>query len=121
MAKVFGRATIEINGQLLDSNKGASLDVGGVKRTSKMTAKGRAGAQEEQMPARIECSFPLIPGIRLKDLQALTDVTTKFRADTGQLYSIAHSDWIDPPKTDDQSGDVTCVIEGDAAEEIASG
>lgn len=120
MAKVFGRATIEANGKFIDSNKGAKLNVGGVKVTSKMTSKGRAGGQEEQMPGRVEGSFPLKTGVKLKELQALRDITVKFRTDTGQLYTVAHADWLEPPETDDQSGDVPFAFEGDAAEEVVA-
>lgn len=115
MAKVFGRATIVAGDLALDSNKGASIDIGGVKRTSKMTARGRAGSQEEQMPARVECSIPKTLGVSLTQIQALEDITIKFESDVGDLWTIPHADCMDPPKTDDQSGDVTLVFEGDKA------
>lgn len=115
MAKVFGRATIKANGKLLDSNKGASLDVGGVKRTSKMTSRGRAGSIEEQAPCVIECSIPMTGDVSLKQLQALVDITISFETDTGRVYTVPHSDLMDPPKIDDQSGDATLKFEGDEA------
>lgn len=121
MAKVLGVITIEANGMLIDSNKGAKIDLGGTKRTSKMTARRRAGSQSEQMPGRVEGSFPMTTGISLSELQALEDITVKVRLDTGQLYSMAHSDWMDPPNTDDQSGDVPFAFEGDAMQEISGG
>lgn len=117
MAKVFGRATIKVNGKLLDSNKGASLDVGGVKRTSKMTSRGRAGSSEEQMASKIECSIPMKTDVSLKQLQALTDVTILFETDVGKLYTVAHADCMDPPVIDDQNGDAKLVFEGDEAQE----
>lgn len=122
MAKVFGRATIKANGKLLDSVKGASLDMGGPKRTSKMTSRGRAGSLEEQMPGKVECSIPLTASISLKELQDLADVTVLFQTDVGKLYTIAHADCIDPPTVDDQNGEVKLVFEGEAAlETTASG
>ena len=118
MPTVFGRATIKVNGKLLDSNKGASLDMGGAKRTSKMTARGRAGSTEEQVPSVIECSIPMTADVSLKELQALRNVTISFETDVGKAYSVPRADLMDPPKTDDQSGDVALKFEGDAALEI---
>jgi hypothetical protein len=118
MAKIFGRATIVAGSMALDSNKGASLDTGGVKRTSKMTSRGRAGAMEEQSPAVVECSIPKTAGIKVADLKALSDVTVKFKDDVGKLYSVAHADLMEPPKFDDQNGDIALKFEGDEAQEI---
>lgn len=115
--KVLGRAIITANGRRIESNKGAKLMVGGVKRNSVLTAHGRAGYQEEQTASRVEGTFPLKAGIKLKELQGLVDVTVLFQADTGQLYTCAHSDWMDPPETDDQSGNVPFAFEGDEAQE----
>jgi hypothetical protein len=115
--KVLGRAIITANGRRIESNKGAKLMVGGVKRSSVMTAHGRAGNQQEQTAGRVEGSFPLKAGIKVKELQALEDITVLFQADTGQLYTVAHADWMDPPEMDDQSGNVPFAFEGEEAQE----
>lgn len=120
MANVFGRATIKAGGKALDSNKGASLDVGGTKRTSKMTSRGRAGSSREVMPAKVECSIPMTASVSLTELQALEDVTISFATDVGKVYTIAHADLMDPPVIDDQNGDVKLVFEGDPAVEVGS-
>lgn len=118
MAKVFGRATIKAGGAILDSRKGATLDVGGVKRTTQTTANRVAGYSEEIMQAKVELTIPLTADVSLTDLQAQSDVTISFETDVGLTYSINHAFLLDPPQVGDQSGDVRLVYEGDPATEV---
>lgn len=117
MAKVFGRASIKVDGKLLDSMKGATLDMGGTKRTAKVTSKRVAGFTEETMQSKVECAIPLTAGVSLSDLQKVSDATINFETDSGQRYTVAHAFLTDPPTTGDSDGEVKLVFEGEPAQE----
>ncbi len=117
MAKVFGRATIKADGKLLDSMKGATLDVGGIKRSSKTTANKVAGFTEELTPSKLECSVPLTAGFSIADAQKFEDVTLNFETDVGRRYTINHAFLTDPPTLGDTDGEVKLMFEGEPAQE----
>lgn len=119
MAKVLGRATIKLNGQILDSIKGATLDPGGVARTSKTTSQGRVHFMEETRQARVECSIPHTAEVSLSELAAIEDATINFETDVGAGYVVPHAFLTSPPTTGDRDGDIALVFEGDPAEELS--
>lgn len=116
MAKVFGRATITVNGKLVDSMKGATIDLGGVERASKVSANKVAGYMESVKQSRVECSIPVISGVKASDFD-LADVSILFRADTLQNWTIPRAWRTDTVTTGDNDGEFKLVFEGEPAEE----
>lgn len=119
MAKVLGRATVKINGRILDCNKGSTMDPGGVARTSKTTSQGRVHYMEETRPSRVECSIPHTADVSLSELAAIEDATINFETDVGAGYVVPHAFLTAPPTTGDRDGDIALVFEGDPAEELS--
>lgn len=117
MAKVFGRARIRVNGKLYDSMKGASLDLGGVKRESKTTANGVAGYTESIQPSRLEFKVPVKSDLSLKELQDAVDVTVAFETDTGKNFTVPKAWSTETGKLSDSDGEAAWVLEGEPAEE----
>ncbi len=115
MAKVFGRATIFINGKLIDSNKGASLDLGGIERASKVSANKVSGYTESIKQSRMECSLPVTADIDPNDFD-LVDVSLLFKSDTGQSWTVPRAWRTDTSTVGDQDGDLSLVFEGEPAE-----
>lgn len=117
MAKILGRATIKVSGKLLDSNKGATLDIGGVKRSSKMGNSGTHYYMEEPVPAKVEFSVPHSSELNLREIHDAVEQTLNFECDNGQTFVIAKAISMEAPTTGDQDGDAKFVFEGMAAEQ----
>jgi hypothetical protein len=119
MPQFLGRATIRANGQVIETAKGASLDIGGVKRNP--ISVGRlVGFAEETVPAMVECETAMRPGLSLATFRNMTGATVIFECDTGQRYVIADAFLTDPPTLKDgEGGNVALKFAGPGAEEVA--
>lgn len=95
--KVFGRATVTVNGQQLLINRDASINVGGVTRH---TVKGDTvhGFAEEAMESVVEIQVTVTDGASLKAWGAIDNATVIFETDTGQTFQLPNA-WVqDPPE-----------------------
>jgi hypothetical protein len=118
MPQFLGRATIRANGQVIETAKGASLDLGGVKRNPIVSGR-LVGYAEETVPAMVECETSLRPGMSLTALRNLTGATIIFECDTGQRFVIADAFLTDPPTLrDGEGGQVALKFAGPGAEEV---
>lgn len=95
MAKMFGQATVSMNGQQLLIAEGAKLNTGGTKRN---TVKGSKvyGNSEEPMEATVECDIYLDSTVDLDVINNMADGTVQFACDTGQTYVLPHA-WTAEP------------------------
>lgn len=118
MPQFLGRATIRANGQVIETAKGASLDIGGTKRNP-VTVGRVVGWAEETVPAMVECETSLRQGMSLETLRRLAGVTVIFECDTGQRYVINDAFLTDSPTMKDgEGGNVTLKFAGPGAEEV---
>ena len=97
MAKVTGIVTIEVDGETLESEAGATISIGGVTREAVITETGNVFGMETQVPGTIECSILHVTNTDLVRLASLTDVTINFKCDTGQVYTVADGFLTEPP------------------------
>lgn len=119
MPQFFGRATIRVNGEVIESKEGATLDIGG---TARKTVKvGRTvGYVESTAEAVVEFETALRPGMSLDRIRRFAGGTVIFECDTGQRYVINDAFTSDTPKMKDgEQSAVTIKMEGPAAEEVA--
>lgn len=84
-AKVTGIATIRVDGQEFPTERGATLDPGGVNRTAKMAGK-RVYFNEEPVPPVIEATVLHTEDLDLIDIGNITNATVLFECDNGQDY-----------------------------------
>jgi hypothetical protein len=117
MAKLFGRAFITIDGQLLETEVGASIDIGGVKREPKPGTHAADGYTESLQPARIECKVRVDEDTSLEALN-FAEATVLFELDTGQQYLVEGAYTLDPPKATAGEGYAELAIGGDSALEV---
>lgn len=118
MAKFLGRATITVDGVVLNSMPGASIDIGGVKRTAVTLDNGKVGFSEEPMPSQVDCNIAVDKNTSLAEIRDWDDVTIGFACDTGQRYVIAGAFSMNPPKaTAKDGGSVPLSFSGPPAEE----
>jgi len=116
--KLFGRATIRVNGKTFRQEKGATLDVGGTKRTTKMPVRGRPGYTEEEVPSKLEASVFIDALTSISEIRSWKDVTVSFECDTGQAFVVNGGWQTDTPVVEESDGKVKITIEGPAAEEL---
>lgn len=118
MTQFLGRATIRVNGQVIETNKGAALDLGGTKRNPIVTGR-LVGYAEETVAATIECETSLAKGQTLQQLRDLVEATVVFECDTGQTYVVRNAFLTDTPTMKDgDGGNVALKFAGPAAEEV---
>src|SRR3546814_732515 len=119
MTQFLSRATIRANGQVIETNKGASLDLGGGKRNPIVTGR-KVGYAEETVPAMVECETSLASGMSLEAWRNLVDATIIFECDTGQSYVIRDAFITDAiTLKDGDGGNVSLKFSGPGAEEVA--
>lgn len=120
MPQFLGRATLRMNGQVIETAKGASLDTGGTKRNPIISGR-LVGYAEETVPAMIEAETSLAAGMSIETIRNFRGGTAIFEADTGQRFVIADAFVTDPPTMKDgEGGNVTIKIAGLPAEELQS-
>lgn len=118
MSKMLGIATITVNGSAYDSEPGATLDLGGVKRNPKVYGR-KVGHYEETVHATITMTIGLTEGLSLKELQELAAATVIFKADTGQSYVVRNAFRTETINMKDgDGGSVAISIAGEPAEEL---
>ena len=118
MPQFLGRATIRANGQVIESAKGASLDLGGTKRNP-VTVGRVVGYAEETAPAMLECETALARGMSLETLRNLTGATVIFECDTGQRFVIRDAFVTDTlTLKDGEGGNIAVKMSGPGAEEV---
>lgn len=114
--KLFGRATVVINGKTRDTNKGASFVKGGVSRST-VTLSNSARYTEGYQPSKMECEFAFGVGDLVSDFEG-AEIQVQFHCDTGQSYSAEMWSTDVPPITD--GGLIKMTYEGVAAQEIGA-
>ncbi|MEM6905998.1 MAG: phage tail tube protein [Pseudomonadota bacterium] len=90
MGQAFGRATITVNGQVLDSENGAMIDVGGITRETQTTDQ-QSHYVESRRPAMVRCRVPLTAGLRVSDFNDMPNVSIQFQCDSGQFFVLANA------------------------------
>jgi hypothetical protein len=114
---VTGQVYLTLNGALLRSKEGATLDLGGAELESVFDAFGRVGAKSKPAASKIECTIIDVAGSDHEtDFVGLKNATIQFETDTGNKYLVTGCDVMQPPKLD--GGEATVVFEGDPAKKI---
>lgn len=118
MGQRLGRVFIKVNGQLLESMPGASLDIGGVNRN---VVKGNTvqGFAEEVHESMIECEVSVDKNSRPHDWAKWADVSLTFECDTGQCFIVRNAFLTEPPKmTGGEGGKVPLKFKGPPADQV---
>lgn len=116
MARLVGRIWIKTDGNLLRSNEGAQVDLGGAQRESVSGSHTVHGFHETVKPGRVECQVSVAAGDDPEQLRNITDATLTCELDTGQTYIIRDAFLTEPPVIQEGGGQVQLVFEGQPAE-----
>lgn len=119
MTMRLGKAYIKTDGDLLETMPGASIDLGGVNRKVVKGNNKILGHCEEPQEAMVECEIAIGPQTSLARINAMSDVTITFEADTGQTWVVKNAFLTAPCKaTDGEGGKVPVKFAGQPAEEM---
>ena len=117
--KLFGRVTITVSGLTLNTFKGSTLDIGGIKRTPQPGSNTADAYTEELMPSKVECEVQMDGSLSVAALGQVVDATIQFDCDTGQKFLIIGGYAAEPPVLTEGDGKCKCVFQGPPAEEVA--
>jgi hypothetical protein len=114
MAQVTGVVRIKINGTLVRSKAGATLNLGGVNRT---VQKGHSIYGYSSEPQEAVCSFTIAhtADVDEDELRDFTDGVLMFETDTGKTYQVNAAFTSVPPELTGGEGDLTVEITGQPA------
>ena len=117
MSGLTGRAFITLPGfGRIESEKGATLNIGGFTRETIIADTGVAGCTETPAVPSIECSAIHRAGLSLKKLADLKNINVDFETDSGGLWVLQNAWLTEPPSLSD--GKIPLKFEGVRAEEI---
>lgn len=86
--KVTGRIKVKVDGELLRSKPGATLQIGGVKRKPVPNDQGTVDYMEETAPAQVKATLIHVAGTDLRAINDFVDGTVIFETDTGHVFTI---------------------------------
>lgn len=116
--RVVGQAQIAVDGQILESDGEATLDLGGPVREA-VSGDYQAGAfRETTAPSKLDVSILVKAGTRLTDLRKIENATVTFKADTGQTYIIRNAYLADAITLSSSDGKAKLAFQGPPAEEL---
>lgn len=119
MSKLLGRVLLKVNGRLLKSKPGASIDLGGDVRNPVVGSSSLLGHTVSYKEATIDATLVLGAGDSLEDIRNLVDGTGEFICDTGQTYMVREVTNADTLKvTEGEGGNIPVKLFGHAAEEM---
>lgn len=119
MAQLLGRAYIKVDGDLLRSNDGAKIDLGGAMRDVITGSHTVHGFAEKIKASTVECEISLAKGDSLENLRNTTNATITFECDSGQTYIVREAFLMDTlTLTEGEGGKIPLKFGGQPAEEV---
>lgn len=91
MSRVTGKATIVINGQILKTESGASLQTGGITREEVISDQGTVDYREVNIASEISGSVIHDAGTSLDAIRQSTGIPVNFETDSGVVYTISNA------------------------------
>lgn len=115
MAKVTGIVKVWINGELVRSKEGATLDMGGHEREM-VTGHAVYGYKEKLMPSVLTFTLAHTADYDLGDLQSVVEGTARFECDSGVTYQVTSATVTKTLSVKGGDGEVEVEMQGDPAE-----
>lgn len=116
--KVVGQLRIKADGQLLESDGQATMDIGGAQRESVLGDYQAGAFRESTQPAKVETSVLVKAGTSLTALRAIDNATLTLETDTGQTFIVRGAYASDVISFSQSDGKAKVVFMGPPAEEM---
>lgn len=117
MAQIAGRVTVLANGVKLDTEKGAKIKLGGVKRSPKSSDSGATHHFEESEHCEIEVKVFPTADCPIETIRNFVGVVAQWQADNGISYQSRNAFTTDTIELQGGEG-FTLKLAGDPAEKI---
>lgn len=117
MSKVTGIAIIRVDGQEYPTQRGATLNPGGVNRNPMMAGK-RNYHNEEPQPIAVSATLMHTADIDIIAVGQITNATVMFECDNGQTYLISGAYVTETPELDSGSGGIRFNMSGANCERV---
>ena len=116
---VVGVERAVLNGIDYRTKQGATLELGGVTKTSQYASGRRSGSSSEPMGSKLTATFEWMADT---DVDAIRDFEGEaiYITDAGVIYSVPNAETIEPPMANDNGGGIEVTIEGDKAVRVDS-
>lgn len=118
MPQITGKAIIRVDGEEMRTEDGATLNIGGSSRSSKMGGGKNHGYQEEDVPCSMECNIYHEKDLSLRWLSDITGATVMFETDTGSEFVLRDAFTTEPAVLDSKAGTVPLKMEALACDEV---
>jgi hypothetical protein len=86
-----GRVTVKVNGEPHRTKPGASVQIGGTKRTGFMTDQGVFVYKEELVPGMVKATVVHCSDTDVKAIRDNKDVTVQYITDTGAILTMGNA------------------------------
>lgn len=120
MTHYIGRAKIAYDGKVLDTAKGAKLNLGGVAR-KEVEGDYTIGHTESLKASRLECEVQVSKDTPVEEINNIVGAVVTFRSDIGRTWTIRNAFRAGDPvefEANDKGGGMKLVLMGDPAEEV---
>lgn len=115
--KLTGIATIRVDGKEYSTEKGATLNPGGPKRTPK-TSGNRVFYTEERVPPSIQATALHSEDVDIIEVGNIVNATVLFECDNGQDYMLTGAFVTDPAELNSGEGNFPLNITGRTCERV---
>jgi len=117
MAQVTGKATIYVDGSMLNAADESTLNPGGVKRTPVMGGGRVIGYTEETIAPELSYTVYHTADTSLTDIKAITDATVIHMTDTGKRHVLTGAFVTDAVELKTKGGEVAVKMSAITCEE----
>jgi Phage tail tube protein len=117
-SQVVGQARIKVNGDLLETDGSATLEIGGIKRESVTGDYQADGFRESTEPSKLEVSVLVKGRTNLGAFRDIVGATITVEYDTGQTWLIRNGYTSEPPSIGQSDGKAKLIFMGAPAEEV---
>lgn len=116
--QITGKAIIRVDGQQWKTEDGATLDVGGVKRTAKMGGGNVYGYSEETTAPELECKVYHTKDTDATAIGKITSATVMFESDTGDAYVLREAFVLESAKIEAKDGTISVKFSAISCERV---
>jgi len=102
--RITGRASIKVDGEVLLTEVGATMNVGGFEREAMMGGRGVNGYKQSPVAPTVQCTVHHTNETDIIKLAGITNATLLFETDTGQSWMLRGAFVTEPPELDAGAG-----------------
>lgn len=113
MSQILGTARIKLNGELLETLPGATMEMGGRVVKDLVTGHRVYGPRYEVQPGKLTCTIPAKESTPIEAIRALFEGVCLFEADNGFTYKMSRAYLMGSPKMKDGDGEIELEFAGD--------